>query len=174
MAKKKKNLRNINTGDTVQFVNYLTPDHILRGKYNTGNNELDITDVPQNLNSIITLGQGGGGGLDNPTLTMNIVFENAKKGGQKIGTPKTLSYLTIENNTIKHYRDDIIDQSRTIEALIPYGYDLDNNPGYFQYTDQMQNFSASDLVNCTVSEYLEYIQITDPTQDASITITYTD
>ena len=63
MAKKKKgNMRNIQTGDTVQFLNYLTPNHILRGKYNTGNNELDITDVPANLNSVITLGQGGGGG----------------------------------------------------------------------------------------------------------------
>lgn len=63
MAKKKKgNMRNIQSGDTVQFLNYLTPDHILRGKYNTGNNELDITDVPANLNSVITLGQGGGGG----------------------------------------------------------------------------------------------------------------
>lgn len=58
-TKKKKNMRNISPGDSVQFVNFFSPDHILKGTYNTGNNELDISDIPQNLNSVITLGQSG-------------------------------------------------------------------------------------------------------------------
>lgn len=46
----------------VDILNYISDDNILRSTYDTDTNELDITDVPQNLNSVITLGQGGGGG----------------------------------------------------------------------------------------------------------------
>ena len=45
----------------VDILNYISDSNILRSTYDTDTNELDITDVPQNLNSIITLGQGGGG-----------------------------------------------------------------------------------------------------------------
>lgn len=45
----------------VDILNYISDSNILRSTYDTDTNELDITDVPQNLNSVITLGQGGGG-----------------------------------------------------------------------------------------------------------------
>ena len=45
----------------VDILNYISESNILRSTYDTDTNELDITDVPQNLNSVITLGQGGGG-----------------------------------------------------------------------------------------------------------------
>lgn len=44
----------------VDILNYISDSNILRSTYDTDTNELDITDVPQNLNSVITLGQGGG------------------------------------------------------------------------------------------------------------------
>lgn len=46
----------------VDILNYISDSNILRSTYDTDTNELDITDVPQNLNSVITLGGGGGGG----------------------------------------------------------------------------------------------------------------
>ena len=89
MAKKKKgNMKNIQPGATVQFLNYFTPDHILRGKYNIGNNELDITDVPANLNSVITLGQGGGGG---DFTFAEVTVTNTKSG---------MSMLSLDNFAI--------------------------------------------------------------------------
>lgn len=44
----------------VDILNYISDSNILRSTYDTDTNELDITDVPQNLNSVITLGQVGG------------------------------------------------------------------------------------------------------------------
>lgn len=74
MAKKKKGLRNINPGDTVEFLNYITPDHIIRAKYNTGTNGMDITDVPQNLNSYIVLGGGSGVTVEPLSVTSNGIY----------------------------------------------------------------------------------------------------
>ena len=74
MAKKKKGLRNINPGDTVEFLNYITPDHIIRAKYNTGTNGMDITDVPQNLNSYIVLGGGSGVTVEPLSVTSNGLY----------------------------------------------------------------------------------------------------
>lgn len=46
----------------VDILNYISDSNILRSTYDTDTNELNITDVPQNLNSVITLGGGGGSG----------------------------------------------------------------------------------------------------------------
>lgn len=101
MAKKKKgNMKNIQPGATVQFLNYFTPDHILRGKYNIGNNELDITDVPANLNSVITLGQGGGGG--DFTFT-EVTVVNTGAGYLDVGG---LAIIDTETNYITAGSDD--------------------------------------------------------------------
>lgn len=48
----------------VDILNYISDSNILRSTYDTDTNELDITDVPQNLNSVVTLGQGGGGPIE--------------------------------------------------------------------------------------------------------------
>ena len=53
---KKENLRNIALGDSVQFVNYFTPNHILKGVYDTDSNTLTAVDVPQNKGGSFTLG----------------------------------------------------------------------------------------------------------------------
>ena len=42
----------------VDILNYISDSNILRSTYDTDTNELDITDVPQNLNSVLILGQG--------------------------------------------------------------------------------------------------------------------
>lgn len=97
MAKKKKgNMRNIQPGATLQFLNYLTPDHILRGKYNIGNNELDITDVPANLNSVITLGQGGG---SSDFTFAEVTFTNTKSG-MNVLLLSNLAVIDSESNYI--------------------------------------------------------------------------
>lgn len=44
----------------VDILNYISDSNILRSTYDTDTNELDITDIPQNLNSVITLGQAQG------------------------------------------------------------------------------------------------------------------
>ena len=48
----------------VDILNYISESNILRSTYDTDTNELDITDVPQNLNSVITLGQSVSSGLN--------------------------------------------------------------------------------------------------------------
>lgn len=57
----------------VDILNYISDDNILRSTYDTDTNELNITDVPQNLNSVITLGQGGGSGLTWDDIALNNV-----------------------------------------------------------------------------------------------------
>lgn len=56
----------------VDILNYISEENILRSTYDTDTNELDITDVPQNLNSVIILGSGGGGGITIDDLAQNI------------------------------------------------------------------------------------------------------
>lgn len=164
MAKKKKgNMKNIQPGATVQFLNYLTPDHILRGKYNIGNNELDITDVPANLNSVITLGQGGGGSnipifTGTYTVTMASVYPTSYENGiwTDLGE-KTISspaYIC----------------KRTYTAMSP-----DNNDPSVYVGDQLMTdyfVSVSDPVNCEAVENggYYYIKIIDPTKDSSATV----
>ena len=152
-----------------RVVNRLDDDNIIGITYNADTKEFSAVNevTGEELN-------GGGGGLNNPILTMNIVFEETRKVEQKSDFAKSLNYLSIENNTLVNHYGEIIDQSRTITAIVPYGQDLDNNPGYFQLTTEMGEFTPSNLDNCTASGYqgyYNYIQITDPTQDASITIT---
>lgn len=170
MAKKKKgNMRNIQSGDTVQFLNYLTPDHILRGKYNTGNNELDITDVPANLNSVITLGQGGGGGLDNPLITLNVI-----NNGSYSFEAKKMGFLCVANNSIAFDEDTVIEGNSTgILNLFGYLYGDDylyDIGEYLNVSDFMSSFG--DEVNCTINDY--DIIVTDPSKPASCTLTLAD
>lgn len=72
----------------VDILNYISDSNILRSTYDTDTNELDITDVPQNLNSIITLGGGGGGGrwTDDDIASRNYTGD-----------------ITIDGNTIVSY-----------------------------------------------------------------------
>ena len=159
MAKKKKgNMKNIQPGATVQFLNYLTPDHILRGKYNIGNNELDITDVPANLNSVITLGQGGGGGsLSNPKLTITAVNESA--------SPSYFRFYWIEDGVYNDGYIDIASQETIIkEGIFPFRNFL-NNYIYMPESSGMY----SNMVNCTMDD--GNLIITDPTLPASATFT---
>ena len=177
MAKKKKgNMKNIQSGDTVQFLNYLTPDHILRGKYNTGNNELDITDVPANLNSVITLGQGGGSSFSNPTLKMKCV-NNAGESYTGFGMPQGI----ILNNEISK---SFVDNTETLSDGETKSYDLfvlkEHNTNVADYYADLiypingtPTTVSSEEVNCTYDEDFGVIVITDPTKDASITVTYT-
>ena len=161
MAKKKKgNMRNIQTGATVQFLNFLTPDHIIRGKYNTGNNELDITDIPANLNSVITLGQGGGGGsLSNPVLNIQAVNPENSDG--------SLRLIQLENGILK---EDFVtipaNDTLELEAIIPY---VDSENAYVLMVEGNPD-TFTDLVNCTYEDGLLYI--TDPSSSASATITF--
>ena len=165
MAKKKKgNMKNIQPGATVQFLNYLTPDHILRGKYNIGNNELDITDVPANLNSVITLGQGGGGGgtnlksikitikntgADSKTANIPIPIIDETYGLKKEGSITFPVGETLYGDAVAIYYQDYAE------------YDVDiNAPGMFA--------SSENAVNCTYAN--TYISITDPDSPASITL----
>lgn len=60
MSKKKNNYKHYTEGDSIDIVNYISDSHILRSRYNTGTNEITITDVPQSLTSTFTLGQGAG------------------------------------------------------------------------------------------------------------------
>lgn len=59
----------------VDILNYISDSNILRSTYDTDTHELDITDVPQNLNTIVTLGSGGGGvSLIDKDITENGVY----------------------------------------------------------------------------------------------------
>lgn len=59
----------------VDILNYISDSNILRSTYDTDTNELDITDVPQNLNSVITLGGGSPGNTKYEEL-LDIIADN--------------------------------------------------------------------------------------------------
>ena len=80
----------------VDILNYISDSNILRSTYDTDTNELDITDVPQNLNSVITLGQGGGGGsvtVEELNVTENGTYE----------APEGKAYSPVNVNVENYY-----------------------------------------------------------------------
>lgn len=171
MAKKKKgNMRNIQSGDTVQFLNYLTPDHILRGKYNTGNNELDITDVPANLNSVITLGQGGGGGEITPIVSIKVVKN-------ELVMFDINGFLEIKDNHLYHSTLSSIEEDNYTFNTVAWTDDGESFYIYFvnAFDPETSMFSGdiasvTDCVNCTYDSDENVLVITDPTQNASATV----
>lgn len=182
MAKKKKgNMRNIQPGATVQFLNYLTPDHILRGKYNIGNNELDITDVPANLNSVITLGQGGGGGsIKNPKITMII----ANNSSYDVLITATSNVAVYENDILmfKEPVSEISSSSTGTAELYSIPLEEEGDPVSYEFdlTDIVYcpdgNIVFDDIVLTNAQydgDYGRWI-ITDPTEDASVSLSVID
>ena len=145
-------------------------DHIIRVKYDPTSKAMVIDDVPQSLESSITLGEGGGGSLANPILTVklvnSVIGNNVEMLAYSVADGKlVLGYLTVSpgendtaqtlasfNETEEDYRLDLY---YNIPSALINGYEL----------------AVSDAVNCSEDEGL--LTITDPDSPASVTVTVT-
>lgn len=130
-------------------------------------------------NTVIDIG-GGGGGIDNPTLTLSI---DASGVSGELGT---IDYLTItENNTVKNKTGIMISggDNYEFEILVP-AWDNGDDPDVFVWTNSSANgglvgtayvITATDTENCMANIDQNggsmYIMVTDPTQPASATLT---
>ena len=137
-------------------------DHIIRVKYDPDSKAMVIDDVPQSLESSITLGEGGGGSLNNPILTISC---HAATAGAAYYVYKIVDgTMTISPD----YVDS--NQTKDVETVVFYNADYQDYRYYAE--DGMPNTSASDMVNCTYSG--GEVIVTDPTLPASITLTGSD
>lgn len=140
----------------VDILNYISDSNILRSTYDTDTNELDITDVPQNLNSVITLGQGGGGGTSIATYTkVNsgtvTIPERYQTTGNRalvtldaIGFTPTQFILIATDETATAVYSSIIGGTETKGVVLyaSYGCYLIGENSYF-YSRQMQRINAA-------------------------------
>ena len=141
-------------------------DHIIRVKYDPTSKAMVIDDVPQSLESSITLGEGGGGGITNPELTINVV--NNSGGG--IGVIK---YDVNDSKLYRTYTNFQSNESGEAKTLVPVSIDENEDEVYMiLYNDlTWATFSHSNAVNCTFDDDDEVMMVTDPTQPASFTMT---
>lgn len=146
-------------------------DHIIRVKYDPTSKAMVIDDVPQSLESSITLGEGGGGDLL-PKVTVSLTC-NALSG-------HSLDY----HNRI--FKDGLlVDEGGELAPGATVEFDQigsafmdDGNYVAFVGLDSFissgfEYNSSSDAVNCTYDSDEAAILITDPYQPASISIDVT-
>lgn len=139
-------------------------DHIIRVKYDPTSKAMVIDDVPQSLESSITLGEGGGGSIENPLLTVKVV--NSKESDSV-----WFRYYAIEDETLKEkFLKVEHGQNDTCTATLPYS---ENDEVYYldvNLAAMGESISITETVNC--SEDDGNVVITDPSVAASCTITY--
>lgn len=172
MAKKKKTIKSSTKTlrqallSVKTAIIHFSEDHIVSIWYNPSSKETVVTDIPQNLSSQFTLGEGGGSSFSNPKLTINAVTE-------LLGGYITQSYSAIEivDDELVLGIEHTVDGQETIEYYIPHVYydGMDDYAVDFFCTDGTTSIEYSDFVNCTVENNVIYV--TDPTQDASVTAT---
>ena len=104
---------------------------------------------------------GGGGGLDNPSITMTV---NAS-------TAVYFRYYILDNNEIVAKTEEITG-THTYDSLVIKSDFVGEESYELAYSDlSSYTITASNAVNCTAdTSYGIFITITDPSQPASITI----
>lgn len=143
-----------------------SPSHILFVSYNPSSKDTIVTDIPQNLTSQFVLGEGGGS--DVKVITIAVTYINNSNSS------KTLQYqVYVEDNELK-YGDKVLLAGATAvyDLLALYS---ENEQKYLVSSLQYSLDSSdvlSSLINCTYDESWYWLEITDPTQPASCTVTF--
>lgn len=149
-------------------------DHIIRVKYDPTSKAMVIDDVPQSLESSITLGGGGGGGeISNPVFTLTLTNPtNDHTSGDAYG------YLMDEHGYAMMQPFNT-PESTTVEMSFAIMPELSGDDPYAYIQppvpvdeDTIVIASMSDLVNCTWDLEGNWFTITDVTQPASATVVY--
>lgn len=126
------------------------------------------------------IGEISGGGIDNPTLTLSIDASGVS------GDQGTIDYLTvIDDNIVKNKSGVMITGGNNyeFEILVP-AWDNGDDPDVFVWSNNgwdgglvatSKVITATDTENCMANidqeHYSMYIMVTDPTQNASATLT---
>lgn len=121
---------------------------------------------------------GGGGGIDNPVLTVNVVATGVS------GEIGALPLMSVDNGVLQIINTAILGgNSYTCETLVKKSvydddeiyYDWDANTGFPKMTDTASTLTASNEVNCSVQidkdNSIFIVELTDPAQPASFTLT---
>jgi len=144
-----------------------SPEHILSLSYDPSSKAMTVKDIPANLESQFTLGESGGGSFNNKKISITLI--NNTGSLQMWESP----YLIPESGYVTKGIVEIAGHSQIVQdVMIPmsdetYYFDLPTvNPGV--------TVTASNLVNCTFefSGGNQDLVVTDPTMDASVTLTY--
>lgn len=155
---------------------HFSEDHVVAIGYNPTSKETIVSDIPQNLSSQFVLGEGGGGSSATPLVDIHVVNNSNNN--------IYLLYEGIVNNIYSFVVGTAISstQSEDITAIATDSNDPNsvwslNGPctDSSGYEGQILPFTISDAENCSydsASYGYPCIKITDPSQNASCTITY--
>lgn len=154
--------------DVKTAIIHFSDDHIVSIGYDPSSKATVVTDIPQNLSSQFVLGEeSGGGSLLNKKISITVINNT---GSLKMWESP---YLIPESGYVTTGIVEIAGHSQIVQdVMIPmsdetYYFDLPKvNPG--------ATVTASNLVNCTFefSGGNQDLVVTDPTMDASVTLTY--
>lgn len=148
---------------------HFSEDHIVSIWYNPSSKETVVTDIPQNLSSQFTLGESGGS-APTPVLDVKLVIT------EESPDVTLISATYVITNNIYDYVQWTGDPIAPGEYhyLLPVFYNGNEDTGYESYlpfaTSDSYYGESSDLNNCTIQDAV--VTVTDPTQNASITITF--
>ena len=132
-------------------------DHIIRVKYDPTSKAMVIDDVPQSLESSITLGEGGGG-IANPLISVKAINNSTVADSAFDG-------MCLEDGKIVLAPTSVgISETLDVDVLAVY---FDGISSYAWFLP-MDTTSTADLVNVTVSDGA--LIVTDPTLPASATV----
>ena len=150
---------------------HFSEDHIVAIGYNPTSKETIVSDIPQNLSSQFVLGEeSGGGSFNNKKISITIISNLSYM------FMWTENYFISENGYVSSGTIEIPENSQIVrDLMIPISID---SPNYYFGLPMINPYTntvvASDPVNCTFnfSGGEQYLVVTDPTMDASITLTY--
>lgn len=119
-------------------------------------------------NTVIDIG-GGGGGVSNPVI--EVTFINNTGGS----TGPLLFVFDEDDNEMKWIQFNFANGATEVVDTVVIPSSFDGPEGPFSYFEQIYLYditiTASDAVNCTFDSGERSITVTDPTQNASITLT---
>ena len=112
---------------------------------------------------------GGGGGISNPVI--EVTFINNTGGS----TGPMLFVFDENDNEMKWVQFNFANGATEVVDAVVIPSSFDGPEGPFSYFEQIYLYditiTASDAVNCTFDSGERSITVTDPTQNASITLT---
>lgn len=150
-------------------------DHIIRVKYDPDSKAMVIDDVPQSLESSITLGEGGGGGGSLKNVIAATIVNNTGLEFQLAQV--TGGYLLKDNVIIDADLEDPIadDGSKLVYIVAPGHQGKDETEYYIESSILDDMFSGTTATNSNLVNVEEDsgLKIVDPDSAASVTITLT-
>lgn len=158
--------------DVKTAIIHFSDDHIVSIGYDPSSKATVVTDIPQNLSSQFTLGEGGGGG-NSATPVLDVTITNNDEHECSFSG----DFICIENNKYSSHTGwgNPINPNQSEEFLVPV-VSYDSGSSYLFYLPSPYDSSVTirllDAVNCTYDENNTALSITDPSENASCTVIY--